>query len=68
MADSLLNGVTLQADGRMSSQNARMVRLRLRKRIKVNSAELADLITELVKLQNDMANISAVEFFLEDVE
>jgi hypothetical protein len=68
MPDGVLDGVTLQADGKMSSHDAKMVRLRLRKRIKANSAELADLIAELVKLQNDMANVSAIEFFLEDVE
>ena len=68
MPNEILEGVELQADGTISSHDARLVRMRLRKRIKSNSAELADLIAELVKLQNDVANVAAIEFFLESVE
>ena len=68
MPDGLLDGVTLQADGKISSHDVRMVRLRLRQKIKSNSVEFSNLIEELVKLQNDMANVAAVEFFLEDFE
>ena len=68
MPDGLLDGVTLQADGRISPHDARLVRMRLRQKIKSNSAELADLIAELVKLQNDIANVASIEFFLEGVE
>jgi hypothetical protein len=68
MPDGILDGVTLQADGKISSHDARLVRMRLRQKIRSNSAELSNLIAELVKLQNDMDNVSAIEFFIEDVE
>ena len=68
MPDGLLDGVTLQADGKISPHDARLVRMRLRQKIKSNSVELSDLIADLVKLHNDMVDISSIEFFLEDVE
>ena len=68
MPNEILEGVELQADGKISSHDATLVRMRLRQKIKSNSVELSNLIAELVKLQNDMANVSSIEFFLESVE
>ncbi len=65
---SLLDGIELQADGKISNHDARLVRMRLRQRIKSNSEELTRLIEELTALKNDMDNLAQIEFFVEDTE
>ncbi len=65
---SLLDGIELQADGKISNHDARLVRMRLRQRIKSDSEELTRLIDELTALKNDMDNLAQIEFFVEDTE
>jgi hypothetical protein len=65
---NVLDGINLQADGKMSNHDARLIRMRLRQRIKSNSDELARLIEDLTRLKNDIDNIAQIEFFVEDVE
>lgn len=68
MANDIFDGIELQSDGTMSPRDAKMVRLRLQKKIENNSKELALLIEQLTKLLNEMTNAASIEFFVEDVE
>ena len=68
MANDLFDGIELQDDGTMSSHDARTIRLRMRRRTKLNIEELSALIEKLIKLRNEMAKATSIEFFVEDVE
>ena len=68
MASDIFDGIELQGDGRMSSHDARTIRLRLRRRTKLNVEDLSSLIEKLTKLRDEMANAASIEFFVEDIE
>ena len=68
MANDIFDGVELQADGAMSSRDAKTIRIRLRRKTKLNIEELSAMIEELIKLRDEMANAASIEFFVEDVE
>ena len=68
MANDIFEGIELQGDGQMSPRNARTIRIRLRRKTKLNIEELSAMIEELIKLRDEMANAASIEFFVEDVE
>ena len=68
MANDIFDGVELSSDGQMSSRDARTIRIRLRRKTRLNIEELSAMIEKLIRLRDEMANAASIEFFVEDVE